>query len=266
MPETRLYRSQKLIFTGPLWHNEAVASDLWELLRQRDLLIEICVGEPPWQVLLGAPHHAEPGVEGIANDWANPRTGTNGRPADETVGLLALAVLAEFQRHQIACKLVIAVHPTDHDPNKTPGCPYWESIFSHPHPRHILELHGAARRRHHDLELSAGRNLLAQPLEMGRRIAAGLARARPTAWTVAAQAKPGVTHGMLLDGSQEKACRLQNPALHTNLLEAAGVAGIPALHLEAKRIFRQSDPAFPHSPRPTSAARVLARALIEALS
>ena len=262
MPEhhSRLFRSKTLVYTDSLWAGQTVTPGLWSLLNQRDRLIEITSGGPHWQVVLGAPHHAAPGVDGIAADWRDPRTGDLGRAADEMVGLLALAAFTCLQQQGISCKLVIAAHPTDHDPNKTAGCPYWDNLLSTPQPALIFELHGAAKRRWYDLELSAGKNRLARPLWMGRQIA----RRLPVPLVLAAQAEPGVKHGFLLAGLQETECRLQNPALRTTLLEAAGQAGIPALHLEAKRIFRQPDPGFPDDPRPTAAAWDLARALAAA--
>lgn len=262
MPDNQsgLFRSKTFVFTDPLWEEQAVAPALWSFLQQRDRLIEIHSNGPHWQVVLGAPHHALPGVDGIADDWRDPNTGDLGRAADEMVGLLALAVFTSLQQKGISCKLVIAAHPTDHDPNKTPGCPYWESLLAPPHPALVFELHGAAKRRKYDLELSAGQNRLARPLRLGRQLAAHL----PDSLELAAQAEPGGKQGWLLTGSRETACRLQNPALKTTLLQAASLAGIPALHLEAKSFFRLSDPAFPDAPRPTAAAWTLAHALAEA--
>lgn len=242
-----------------------LAPALWELLCQRDLVIEIASGEEAVQVLLGVPHQAASGVERIAEDWLNPRTGHYGRPADDMAGLLALAVFSAMRERGLSCRLVIAAHATDHDPNKTPASPYWDCMFSSPVPAQILELHGAAHRRRHDLELSAGRNAIADPLTLGRKVAAGLARAGYGACQLAVQLRPGEQHGLLLTGGVETPCRLQNPALQTSLLHMAGQAGIAALHLEAKRIFRQPAPAFLDAPRPTLPSWQLAHALANAV-
>src|SRR5512142_1223601 len=145
-------------YTGQVWVDQSVHPDLWNLLQQKDLLIELCAGQAPYQVVLGVPHHAGPGVEQIALDWLNPKTGKPGRVADEATGLVGLAVFTALREKGISCRLVIAAHPTDHDPNKTPGCPYWQSIFA-PGPEDpltevqtlLLELHGAGRHRRHDL-------------------------------------------------------------------------------------------------------------------
>jgi len=121
MNRTQMRKSH---YSGEWWTGPAVYPDLWELLLQKDLLIEITTGSQPYRVVLGAPHHAAPQVDQIAENWTNPRTGRRGRPADETTGLTGPTTLTALQEIGIAARLLIAAHPTDHDPNKSRGCPY----------------------------------------------------------------------------------------------------------------------------------------------
>lgn len=246
-----------LQYSGPIWEGQAVEPALWDLLLQKDLLLDLASGEPPFQVVLGVPHHANHGVDHIAEDWVNPRSGQNGRAADETTGLAGLAVFSALREKGIACRLVIAAHPTDHDPNKAPGSPYWTQVFSDPLPRLLFELHGAANHRRHALELSAGRNRVADPLIFGKTLAYFLAEDG----ILAAQNRPGESEAHLFKSRQETNGKLQNPALETLSLYEAGERGVPALHLEMKAMFRAPDPDYPLAPRPNAAAWQLARAL-----
>ncbi len=251
-------------YTGEIWVGPAVRPELWNLLQQKDLLLELTCGTEPYPLVLGIPHHAGPGIERIAEDWTNPKTGQPGRPADETTGLTGLAVLTALREKGISCRLVIAAHPTDHDPNKTPGCPYWERIFDRSgvaQPGLLLELHGAGLHRRHALELSAGRNVVADPLAYGKALAYFLGGD----WVLAVQVKPDTSEAWLYKNGQETKGRLQNPALETLSLARAGQLGFPALHLEMKSLFRQPDADYPGSPRPTPAAWQLARAIASML-
>ena len=254
-------RMKPTTYNGDIWQGPTVHPDLWNHLQQKDCLIELTSGEAPYPLVLGIPHHAGPGVNRIAEDWVNLRTGRAGRAADETTGLFGLAVFSVLRDKNVACKLVIAAHPTDHDPNKTPGSPYWQSIFNAPLPKLLLELHGAAFHRDHDLELSAGRNEAADPLKFGRVLASFL----DEDVLLAAQSKPGTFQALTYKNQQAGSGRLQNPALETLSLSEAGQKGFPALHLEMKTLFRQPDPAFPRAPRPTMAAWQLAHALAKTL-
>jgi hypothetical protein len=259
MAATRL-----IVYSGDLWEGPAVQADLWDLLLQKDLLIEIANGQPPFRVVLGVPHHAAPGIDRIADDWWNPRTGKYGRTADETTGLFGLVLFEALKNRGVACRLVIAAHPIDHDPNKTPGSPYWQRVFQEPLPAMLFELHGAALRRSHDIELSAGRNTRGDPLDFGRRLAPSL----DPRWKAAFQTRPGHSEALIFSDHHAAGipARLQNPALETGSLAFAGQIGLPALHLEMKSIFRQPDPAFPGSPRPSAEARNLARAIASVIS
>jgi hypothetical protein len=247
------------VYSGDLWEGPAVHPELWELLLQKNRLIEISRGQPPYRVVLGVPHHAAPGVDHIAGDWLNPRTGKVGRIADETTGLFGLVLFEELKNRGVSCSLVIAAHPTDHDPNKTPGSAYWRQVFRDPLAALLFELHGAGSKRSYDLELSAGRNTIADPLAFGRRLAPLL----DPRWQAAFQTRPGHSEALIFSDHHSGGFpgRLQNPALETDSLAFAGEAGIPALHLEMKPVFRLPDPAFPDSPRPGAEAWQLARAI-----
>lgn len=250
-------------YNGEVWQGPFVHPRLWKLLQQKDLLVELSGGAAPYRVVLGVPHHAAMGIERIAEDWTNPRTGTKGRPADETTGLIGLAVFSALREKDIPARLVIAAHPTDHDPNKTPGCPYWQRIFDRNGgpPGMLIELHGAGLHRRNTLELSAGQNTAAEPLLFGSVLAYHLSGE----WIFAIQEKPGTNTARLYRNGQHTGGRLQNPALETLSLVYAGQIGIPALHLEMKAIFRQPDPAYPHAPRPGEMGWRLARALADTL-
>ena len=249
-------RLQRVRYTDDLWDGAGVASPLWNLLAQKDRLVEITTGAPPYQVVLGVPHHGAPGVEQIAEDWVNPKTGQMGRTSDDSAGLFGLACFTVLREAGISARLLIACHPTDHDPNKVPG-PYWEAVFQEPLPKLLLELHGAARHRRHDLELSAGQCAGARPDLFGKAMAHFLRGP----WILAVQKEPGISEAFLFKGNGHTSGRLQNPALETAIFKAAGEQGLEALHLEMKYPFRQPDPDHPTAPTPTPAAWRLARAI-----
>jgi predicted acetyltransferase len=250
-------------YTGEVWKGPSIHPELWKLLEQKDLLVELYGGPAPYQVVLGVPHHASKGIDRIAEQWINPKTGKTGRAADETTGLFGLALLKALQEKGISARLVIAAHASDHDPNKTPGSPYWERVFdrSSGPPELLLELHGASLHRRHALELSAGRNEVSNPQLFGRVLAYFL----DGEWMFAVQREPGAREATLYNNGQHSGGSLQNPALETLSLIYAGQTGIPALHLEMKVPFRQPDSDFPEAPRPTAAAWKLARALANTL-
>ncbi len=244
-----------------MWSGAAVAPELWELLQEKDLLIELAAGEGPCQVILGVPHHAALGVGRIAENWSAPGSSRRGRAADETTGLTGLAVLQALSEEGIAARLVIAAHATDHDPNKTPGSAYWQSVFAEstlarrPAPL-LFELHGAGKGRKYDLELSAGRNQKSEGLAFGTELAAVV----PDSWQIAVQTRAGSSAGQLFHPDHQT-IRLENPALRTRSLSHAGELGIPALHLEMKAFLRQPDENFPDAPRPAREAWILAQAI-----
>src|SRR5512133_2643608 len=98
------FRMKLIQYQGEIWQGPVVHPDLWNLLQQSDLLIELTSGQAPYPVILGVPHHAGPGVDRIAEDWINPKTGEPGRTADETTGLTGLAVFSALKKKQRACK------------------------------------------------------------------------------------------------------------------------------------------------------------------
>lgn len=246
-----------ILYTGAIWDGQTLDPALWELLLRKDLLIEVRSGQPPYEVVLGVPHHAAPKVDRIANHWFNPKTGKPGRAADETTGLSGLVFLTALREKNISARLVIAAHAADHDPNKTPGCPYWQNIFQEPLPGLLLELHGAASHRRHALELSAGHNEKADPLTFGKILAYYL----NDDTVLAAQDKPKSIEAKIFKHLQSTGGRLQNPALETLSLIHAGEIDLPALHLEMKSVYRQPDPAFSGEIRPSGMAWHLARAV-----
>lgn len=254
-------RLQRVRYTDEIWDGAGVTAPLWNLLSQRDQLVEITTGEPPYEIVVGVPHHGAPGVEQIAEDWVNPKTGQPGRAADDSAGLFGLACFTVLREAGIAARLLIACHATDHDPNKIPG-PYWEAVFQEPPPKLLIELHGAARHRRHDLELSAGQCAGARPDLFGKAMAHFLGGP----WILAVQKEPGVSDALIFEGSSPSTGRLQNPALETSILKAAGEKGIHALHLEMKYPFRRPDPAYLAAPTPTSQGWQLARAVQNAFS
>lgn len=249
-------RLQPVRYTGEIWDGAGVAAPLWSLLAQKDLLVEITTGAPPYRIVLGVPHHGAPGVELIAEDWVNPKTGQPGRASDDSAGLSGLACFTAFAEAGISTRLLIACHATDHDPNKVPG-PYWEAVFQAPLPKLLLELHGAARHRRHDLELSAGQCVGARPDLFGKALAYFL----HGPWILAVQKEPGVSDALIFEGGSQSTGRLQNPALETSILKAAGEQGLEAHHLEMKYPFRRPDPAYRAAPTPTPEGWRLARAI-----
>lgn len=249
-------------YQGEIWRGPAVQPELWKLLLEKDLLIELSAGQPPYAVVLGVPHHAGPGEERIAEGWMNPKTGRYGRPADETSGLAGLLAFSALREKGCACRLVIAAHPMEHDPNKTPESAYWQRVFDPGSlPGMLFELHGAKKDRRHALELSAGMNDRAGALDFGRRLAEGL---DPT-WSLAVQAQYGTQEAWVVQDRVWSRGRLQNPGLGTLSLLYAGQVGIPALHLEMKPMFRQPVKHLVSEVRPPEAGWRLARALAAAL-
>jgi len=220
----------KIFLDGAGFHPE-----LLSLLGQLDLLVEMHLPEEagaglPW-VAVGAPHHTPAGTSRMAEDWEHA-PGRFGRVADENAGLSALLIVQALQDAGIPCKLVIAAHATDHDPNKTPASPYFERLFAAPRPALLLEIHGSNSSRENDIEISGGSNPLSAALPFGQAVAAR------GAWWTAAQLRPGFKAARAFKGSQTRETVLKLPALKTTSLVHAGELGIPAFHLELKPVFR----------------------------
>jgi hypothetical protein len=219
---------------------ERVVADVFAsgLLAAVDRLIVLEHGSPPYLVTLGVPHQAPPGVERICEG----RLGTDGRPspreADENAALYALAAFTALARRGLPARLVVMAHPTTHDPNKVLDSPYCREIFS-TDTRLLFECHGARRERLLDLELSAGRNELSNPLGFGQ----ALGRALGWRYAIGLQAAPGERRAQVfLPGGRSREGSLELPALCTASLVSAGEHGIPALHLEARPRFRRLAP------------------------
>jgi hypothetical protein len=152
------------------------------------------------------------------------------------VALYALAAFSALKARNIPGKLVIMAHATTHDPNKLPDSPYCQEIFSQ-ETALLFECHAAGPMRRLDLELSAGSNPLTPTADFGRK----LARALGYRYGLGVQAKFGQRTALIFkaNGKPTKGT-LQLPAIKTTSLIEASHRGIPALHLEAKPIFRVS--------------------------
>jgi hypothetical protein len=249
-------------YRGPSFVGEQVHPELDALLAARDTLVEIGDGSSDGdddgdgaEVLLGVPHHAAVGVDRIAE-----RRPQGGRVADENAVVYALAALESLTEARVRCRLLVAAHATDHDPNKHEESPYCERILASPDLRLLIECHGSSHRAPHDLELSAGRNRRTEPLRFGRL----LARALGPGFRLATQTTPGEREARVLDagGVDAGGSVLRFPALRTRSLAAAAGRGIHALHLEAKPRFRsRGDGTAALTPPGRRLARALAAAI-----
>ena len=188
------------------------------------------------------------------------RNGKKGRVSDENVGISALVLWEVFRQEGISARFVIAAHATDHDPNKTPGCSYWECIFVDPLPDLLIELHGAKNDDNfaqngnkHDMELSSGKDQAAEPLIFGRLMAN-----ERDGYNIGVQEKPGINKALKINGKLEEVSLLDNPALYTLSLAHAGKLGLPAFHLELKPMFRKYPEILAHTWR---MARMLSAAV-----
>lgn len=240
-------------YTGPIWSGGGIARALERAFAQRDQLIVLERGARA-EVVLGVPHHAPIGVERIALE--RPQ---GSRIADENAVLYALVCFSALEERGVGCRLVVASQARDHDPNKDRASPYCRAALADG-ARWLVECHGAGARAPHDLELSAGGNRLAEPLAVGR----GLAAALGTGFPVAAQTHPGSAHALLVDAhGRESPTMLRFPALRTGSLLEADARGIAALHLEAKLRFRS---AGPRNGAPTPSGARLGHALAQVLA
>lgn len=240
-------------YAGAVWRGGAIAPELERSLAEPDRLIVLAHGARP-DVLLGVPHHAPVGVDRIALERPS-----GSRIADENAVLYALVCFSALERLGVGCRLVVASQARDHDPNKDGASPYCRVALETPS-RVFIECHGAGARAPHDLELSAGNNRLADPLAVGRALAAALG----AGFHVAAQTRAGTAQALLLDANGgESPTVLRFPALRTRSLLEANERGLAALHLEAKLRFRS---AGPRSGAPTHSGARLGRALAHALA
>lgn len=225
------------IYAGQIWEHRSsrvYSPELLGLLESKDTLVILKNEEPPFHVVIGVPHQAAVGVTTIAEDWTNPR-GRKGRPSDENAASFALAVFSKLCDQKIPCKLVIAAHSTDHDPNKDANSPYCKEVFSEK-THLLLECHGAGDRQEQDIEISAGTNSLGKALDFGRQLATKL----NYQYSLSAQIEAGSRKAKSISKEEEIDTTLVLPALETTSLLQAEKMGIAALHLEAKPRFRIS--------------------------
>jgi len=218
-------------YEGPIWEGTRPSEELHQLLGLEDRILELRHGEAGWSCVLGVPHHAGPGVDQIAK--SRPE---GGRVADENAVIYALAAYSALAEADLPCRLVVALHATDHDPNKDGESAYCQALFAEPAAELLVECHGAGFGAPHPLEITAGRNPNSQPL----RFAGHLAQALDTDGWVASQIEPGLREGRRVDrrGDPGAESDLKFPALRTASLWEAGQRGMQALHLEATPRFR----------------------------
>ena len=241
-----------------IWKLKEVEPALLDALLSKDCLIEMVSGQPPFAVVIGVPHQAAVGVSRIADDWVN-NEGVKGRNSDEGAAFHALVAFTAIRDRGIPCKLVIAAHDTQHDPNKVSSSPYWEAVFSD-EMQLLFECHGARDDRNADLEISSGQNSLGNPLEFGRT----LVRTLEFRYSLVAQAEPGSKKGILIEQDGDKEAKLENPANYTNSLIEAEKLKIPALHLEARPQFRiPEDQSNTVTPDGLILGRAIAKSFIE---
>lgn len=222
--------SQPVLYQGALFEGARPAHALSELLHGRDLILELGDARHTASCVLGVPHHAGPGVDKIAEQHED-----GGRVADENAVLYALAAHEALRRRGVSSCVVVAVHATDHDPNKHAESPYCRALLEGA-PRLLIECHGSGWATPHPVEISAGVNHASEPLAFGRRVAAELGE---SGW-VAAQCRPGEREGHVLaaDGGLVRESALKFPALRTTSLQCAAERGIPSIHVEAMPRFR----------------------------
>jgi hypothetical protein len=241
-------------YTGALLCGALPTPELARLLARSDSLIEIARGASPAAVVIGVPHHAGPDV-----DWIAERSPEGRRVADENAALYALVCLSALEEQKIPCRLVVAAHATDHDPNKVAGSPYCERLLAESDTRLVFECHAAGPDAPHGLELTAGRNRRARSLHFARP----LIRALGSGHRLAAQLEPGGDAAVVLESDgQTSEGRLRYPALRTRSLVEADRRGLPALHLEATPHYRTPPDGSPALPAAgVQLGRCLARAI-----
>jgi hypothetical protein len=225
------------LYDQTLWKDDRTqfySHNLDVLLKLRNTLLVLRNGQSPFQVVLGVPHHAIIGQSRIAENWTNP-TGNKGRSSDENVSSYALVTYSRLCDRGIDCKLVIACHFTDHDPNKDIESPYCREVFAQPL-KLLVECHGAGTNRKNDIEISSGSNTLIKALDFGRELAREIKYQYPVAAQVCGKSRRAKT----ISNNREIDSKLSLPALKTTSLIYAEEMRMPALHIEAKAKFRIS--------------------------
>ncbi len=246
---------ERTAYSGEVWAAERRPSAaLARLLTARDRLIVLLAGGPPFQAVLGVPHHAAVGEENICERATGKH---RNRVSDDGAASYALVAFMALKERGLPCKLVVMAHPTTHNPNKTVGSPYWREILKDDAGL-LLECHGSAPGPH-DLELSAGRNHLADPVSFGRVLSTALG----DGVVLGIQKQAGQARALVLGPTGESEGRLRNPALKTDSLVEAGRRGVAALHLEATPRFRLPEDG---SDTVTPDGLMLGRAIAETVS
>lgn len=239
-------------YDSEIWAIGEYHTSLADFLTAKDCLLVLHNGKPPYKVVLGVPHQAAVGEDRICERGES-------RNSDENAASYALVVYSTLVENDSPCKLVIMAHSTKIDPNKKTDSPYCKEIFKDP-TELILECHGAGPNRLLDLELSAGSNDLAKPIEFGRVLFSSLERK----YTLGVQKKPGADYAIIFkkNGTQTEG-KLQLPGNETTSLIEARKRKIPAMHLEAKPAFRiPQDRSNSVSPDGLNLGRSLAQSII----
>jgi hypothetical protein len=235
-----MYDEVKLYHLNPnrLWRvwERVPHLTLENLLTARDCLIILGHGSPPYNVVLGVPHHSANGVWQICEQRRDKLGNLKPRKGDDNAALFALVAFSMLKEHNTPCKLVIMAHATTHDPNKVMFSPYCQEILREK-TRLIFECHAANAKRVLDLELSSGSNELSQTYDFGRNLAVALGYR----YSLGVQTNHGQSTALIYQpGGKTVWGKLQLPAIKTVSLIEASHRGIPALHLEAKPNFRVS--------------------------
>ncbi|MDM8528261.1 hypothetical protein QUF58_08605 [Anaerolineales bacterium HSG24] len=228
---------QHSTYDGPLWIDteRSYYPALEQLLIDKDHLIVLSYGQPPYTVTFGIPHQTGTGDWRICENRRDAQGNLKDRPGDDNTVSFALIAFDRLRQANIASRVVIMAHPTTHDPNKDVTSPYCQEIFRQPS-NLLFECHACSKHRQLDLELSAGQNHLAQTVQFGTKLARQLHYRYKLGVQDGADKKEAIIFEA--DGTT-KAGILQLPALKTTSLIEAERHGMPALHLEVKPLFRQ---------------------------
>lgn len=213
-------------YNKQLWDRRffAFSTEFKKLMKLKNKVILLNKGSNP--IVVGAPHHTMGGEM------------YEGRPGEAYIGFF-LAYIVDI----MGSKGVIAVHVTDHDPNKDSGSLYCRTIFNQ-NPNMLVEIHRCKFERKNDVEITSGQNKLAQPVLFAKELRKALQQTANDLLQsksryeemigkelhdlrISAQLKPSSTEGVELS------------ALSTASLTEAGAKGIPAYHIEIKVVSRK---------------------------
>ena len=240
-------------YKGRIWasKNKEFDPSLLQLLTSKNHLIVLRHGKPPYRVTLGGPHQAKVGEEHICDK-------TKKRPSDENAASYALVAYTSLIEKGVSCKLVIAAHSTEEDPNKNSASLYCKEIFREKNEL-LLECHGAKKDRAHDLELSAGANTLANTITFGHVLVEALGRR----YKIAIQKEPEKNQAVIITRDRSYEGTINLAANDTTSLMEANKLKIPAFHLEAKPAFRiPKDRSNTVTPDGLVLGRALAQAIV----